>query len=1596
MAQPVATPPKVVVPMAKTLAVPKAASTRPANPQASVEKSIPKAGESKTLPAPNGKAKVAPKPEPGKVGANAAPASAVPAPAVPAPAAPAKVGPIQVKARIQLGNVAIQGQIAVQRGQQMNDENDRDSISYPTDQTIQWRVGEAQRLAASNELPRAISLFQTILDVPEDSFIPETVKGEKKWRTTRSVVEDYIANPPPNGLGAKGLEEYRRQFNPQAAHLLQQAIAGRDPSAIADVGRRFFLTSAGMDATNYLASYHLDRGQPAAALVYLDHLLLSPAHRDRATDVMRVKRAVALALLGRSESAHEALAHTGNDRLPLGGTIRNQASVWASIGRLLQARARNLHDTTSTHDHEMGLPLLAPELVSGHLPLFPSVEPVLLGNFLDQNRHQSRPTFLGSEPVPYGDTLYYRDMQGTWAIDGRTGKRLWGNSEGRTVISEIERYSNNNQYGRNATPIALESTYWTNSLYGHLTVDNDFVYRIDNLILDPNSYFYHFANRTVQEEVTHRSRNRLTALARRTGKPVWQVGDANKPATVFKELPDAYFLGPPLSLDGKLYILAESRSEIVLVCLDAATGHLLWKQGLVLADHKIDVDLLRRSQACTIVAAEGLLLCPTNLFQVFAFDPLARAVLWEASFPEDRVSNYRRYANEMQAVQPPPNAYATDAPLLANGRVFITSAIARSVHCRDLGSGREIWRVERTQDHSMVAVADEMLLLLGNRHLRALQTRDGKQAWSQPLAAVPAGRGVVVGTRYLVPLRNGEIQAFDISTGQKGDCSRCRDEEMLGSLRIWEQRAVVWGPQGLRIFPLSESLRQQSQRLLASNSRDPRGLYLHAHLSLARGDSLEAVECLRQALSQTKFIEERSLARSLLFDIASRTPLTNGPVLTSLVEQLHQLAVTPVERGIALRLQAEQRLAAGDDLGALNAVQQHGSLEIHEPLPGEEGKVRRSPRVWSEFFLKRLAEKAVKTKNSRLLEELQNRARQALGSNDSSQMELLVHQLGGAPVADELWLGLGVHPQRSSSAREYALMHAASSATPEVAAAALLQLAKLAETEKMTADALAFVKLAATRYPYWRGPEGKNTIELLHQFHNDAARMKAAERAVTWEFAAISSSTGHNGSPSSQYLMLPHPHDALPFFEDRMLVTRSRASGAYNTPQLRVDMVNRFEGTPEWGVNLNIPRQRTIRPNMPFHHLGHLFFLAQGEIIYGISALERKELWSHSFGKERAETNNNGVRTNVVFQQFGDDGTIVNDGTNAVIGPVGPGFVVVRKGKELRVLDPLTGVERWALLAGAPDLMVFGDRDYLFVMTSTFEYTVHAMRDGQILRKGRFSSQSRPTTSNVIGRNLLLFGDSPQGVRLRLWDPWRETDIWRRDFARGTRYFQGNDQVLALLEPDGELHFLDRAKGFARASDHLNLKTLGPINYLRIFTDHQRIYAALELANRRNVAFYSTFGAMATVPVNGQLRVYDRSTHQLSWLRDLESASISLGIGAELPVLFAFMRQSPNRQRCDLQIIDKRDGTTRITCDFQTHTGVSEMAFNGREKWIELRSWNSWTRFTLLSATEAKSQLRGERLQGLFFNTIHKIGDAITHPKPTPDSKNPPKANPKR
>jgi len=123
--------------------------------------------------------------------------------------------------------------------------------------------------------------------------------------------------------------------------------------------------------------------------------------------------------------------------------------------------------------------------------------------------------------------------------------------------------------------------------------------------------------------------NSLRAFGLSTGKMTWSLGYKSSPAEDDPKddgFTDTHFLGVPLSVGGKLYVLNEKNNgpmgdaELRLVCIDPVKMETEYKPrvisiqtlGQVEQQHRITHDMSRRLNAVHLAYGEGILVCPAE------------------------------------------------------------------------------------------------------------------------------------------------------------------------------------------------------------------------------------------------------------------------------------------------------------------------------------------------------------------------------------------------------------------------------------------------------------------------------------------------------------------------------------------------------------------------------------------------------------------------------------------------------------------------------------------------------------------------------------------------------------------------------------------------------------------------------------------------------------------------------------------------------------------------------------------------------------------------------------------------------------------------
>ncbi|NQT37308.1 MAG: PQQ-like beta-propeller repeat protein [Planctomycetes bacterium] len=621
-----------------------------------------------------------------------------------------------------------------------------------------------------------------------DGFVPASASSPVQ-RPIQAEALALLLSFPPRGIAC-----YRAVCGEKAQRLLDRAIEDRDRAALAAVADGYLGTKAGADAALLLGYDGLDRGKPWESLVWLARLAryrpsarehepelslatavawLTAGHADRARDVVRQLKSFGprvkfrigdeeltcaddpariIDLLSHAigaESADPPMA-TGRDWLMFrGDSARNAATAC---------------DHTIWHD---------------------TVEPLWRVADSDRSTSSGSEAFLAARlpaahPLIVGDLVLARTPKCLVAVDTASGRQVWEYPRGGDSddTSPEEEKSSTPAASRAASGI-LERSY-EDAAYGQISSDGRHVFLLDGLGSVRGASMPLIVmgggGRRIVAPAKPNSYNRLLALVlRREGTLAWSVGNASGEDE--PQLAGAFFLGPPLSHEGRLYILAEMEGEISLCTLDARTGRLLWSLPLALPGQSILGDPMRRLAGATPSLAEGVLVCPTSAGAVVAVDPLTRSILWGREYPvtADRGRARQWRMAGIQALRgragigqsSPVDASAT----IASGRLLLAPVESDDLYCLELRSGQLLWQWPDDGLLFIACVHDDTVVVVGTRGMSAYSLTTGKPAWREmwvelPEGSRPSGRGFLAGRFYYLPTTSSEIVKFDVTDGR--------------------------------------------------------------------------------------------------------------------------------------------------------------------------------------------------------------------------------------------------------------------------------------------------------------------------------------------------------------------------------------------------------------------------------------------------------------------------------------------------------------------------------------------------------------------------------------------------------------------------------------------------------------------------------------------------------------------------------------------------------------------------------------------------------------------------------------------------------------
>ena len=1485
------------------------------------------------------------------------------------------------------------GQIVNEVGKPSAAEDAAENVFLPADRHTLQKLADAKKLLLDGRYGEAVRCLGTILEGPEDFFF-QPDKKSPIHRSLKAEAQRLVGQMP-----RQGRELYELQYGARARRLLADALESGDLTALAEVSRRFFHTQSGYQATYLLGLNHFDRGRPLAGALTLQRLREPGVNAEELEPGLSLTLAACWLQAGMREKAQEVLVSLRQHQPALRVAVAGrEVAIFSNDAEAINWLTGLIGATATAGPVEADRWLMfrgnpARNAISiGSAPLMnmrwrvPVTDDPLMETFLDQFQRQSMeqgtPLIPTLHPLAVADVLLMRTAKNLVAVDFSTGKRLWEVPEEEAVETAPGVPSMDMQTRQSLMISGTGQRMWGNLTYGTLSSDGRLVFSIEDLDIASTAGGVSVlrigggirVGGVVNGEQTALC-NRLAAYDIRTGKLKWHIG--GRAGQYALRQPDTYFLGAPLPLQGQLYVLAEIKGEIRLITLDSASGNLLWSQQLAVVEQSLSQDALRRGAGVSPSYTDGILVCPTSTGAIVGVELASRSLLWGYRYGQGRSNNR---SNMMMGIPAFAGGsllqrWADGNVLIVDGRVLATPAESDFLYCLSLIDGKELWKSPRQNDLYVACADRNRVVLVGRRAVHALRMTDGKPAWNGrsielPDNSMPSGRGFVAGDRYYLPLSNAEVAGIDINEGKIAHIAKSRKGDIPGNLICYQGKVISQGAESVDAFYQLDAVAADVKRRLAANPNDAEALSLQGETLLDAGNRAEAVASFRRAYELTPAPRTRELLRDALVE-GLRTEFA---AYRNHVGELEQLADNTDQRADYIRLMAGGLRQTGELAPAFDYYQKLMDLEP-DRLPFDRIDQTLSVRRdrWFQSQLAMLRSEAKDDAAAKIDAAVKTHLNAALAAGSIDALERFLDYFGNQPSADSA---------RSELAR------------------------KLRSAGRMLEAELIQNSEAAA------GEQPRN---------GDNARRPRKDQEASWPVGkaeiTVTPSTNVSANGYRRY-SIDMRGDAKPYFSDTALHFDDARHMIFGSDGW---------GRQQWQVSLAADEQRqNFAYNRAWTHAraeGHLLLVMLGWKIMAIDTLGQghngtaRLLWTQDL--LGPGTDQTGLRFplfgGILPWQLQNQMAQLND-RSSLIGPITNRYVCFQRFRNLIAVDPASGSPLWIRQNVTPGSDLFGDDQYLFVVSPDREDAlllrtsdgeqlgtrkVPRVSGRQVLPSGEEKTvfaHLEDSCLTTIGRHLLLWWQEGTGRTLTLVDPLEGRDLWPgRKFSHAARACVVRDEAVGVFEPDGRFVLVGLSDG--RTIADVKLKAESRLIDISIEADDSRYFLIVRSSTSdRNAVNIQPLIGSDPKPINyGRLYAFDKEGKTL-WPEPvvIENQFLLSDQPLRLPILtfacqaYVQTANGQGRQKMSVRCIDKRNGRTAFKAEYANQNNIFDITGNPEKKAVDLILQRQTIRLTFTdkplpppssSDGEIAKKPQDSKNTGDFWNSVQKafgglLGDA--------------------
>ena len=732
----------------------------------------------------------------------------------------------------------------------MSEEPFAGAASLETDSEIERLLRRAEQYISDQRYDLAAVLAQKVLDGPSSLLVQRSDDNFQWYTSTRAAVEILLAKLPPEALTA-----YRLTADAEAKGLLATEGDGRE-AALADIVRRYFISSLGDDAAFELGCRLMDRHDFVGASRLFDHLLRDHPDPSISRDQVLLRQAAASARLGDSRQAAAILADL--DKRPataelreLLALVRQDVKRANSLAHLATSSKDSWPMRLGTPSRDGVMPALTQDVLSGPMVADPAwktksfalpVQPVAgmavpgpipggasVAASMDReslvNRWVDRRWMSTTEVLLHDGRLYLKNYSSAVSTGStpeelissystETGGLAFETRPGPSQIDVISQFLM--RAGMPAGPMAdLPLRFEEVMLFGDRT--NHLLAIIDGVL-----YVIEGSPGTTEADqqllmrqgipAVGSSRNRLSAF--------WDPSHPTNPSEGKIKWSDegnewmanVRFAGAPVPCGGNVVVPGREGSGLFLYAVSPADGSLVWKSFLCDEPRGgisrwAPVGLAVDGDELYVASGSGV---------VFTVDGTSGGVRWAVQYRRSGSQYYVSHQFPVRQLTGLSLKGWDENTVIPRGRALIVlPSDAEQIYAFDRRTGDLLWdSPQATPDGGTarycLGVAGDSLFVAGSDVVRRIKVLGGSIVWEQGREQgidVSYGRGALTEKAIYVPVKDSILQ-LDLESGRHAAqvIVTLPDNDKVGNLLCDGRRLYVMGMDRLHALAYADQV----------------------------------------------------------------------------------------------------------------------------------------------------------------------------------------------------------------------------------------------------------------------------------------------------------------------------------------------------------------------------------------------------------------------------------------------------------------------------------------------------------------------------------------------------------------------------------------------------------------------------------------------------------------------------------------------------------------------------------------------------------------------------------------------------------------------